>query len=84
MIDMEALEVGDVVQAAVAFHNDGGFRPAEDALPAPEDSRGVTIRKGHLEGKPGRIRFLVGFEDADKTLALGAWPEGLRAEVELH
>lgn len=87
MNDVESLEEGDVVYAAVAFHNDGSFPGLEeDALLAAEGSRGVIIRKGHLEENPDRTIFLVRFEDADKNLgpAVGAWPEELRAEAELH
>lgn len=87
MIDVETLEEGDMVYAAVPFHNDGSFPDAsEDALLAAEGSRGVIIRKGHLEDDPDRTIFLVRFEDADKNLgpALGAWPEELRAEADLN
>jgi nitrogen fixation protein NifZ len=53
---------------------------------APEGSRGVIIRKGHLEDDPDRTLFLVRFEDEEKNLgpAIGAWPEELRAEAELN
>lgn len=87
MINVESLEEGDVVYAAVAFHNDGSFPAvAENALLAPAGSRGVIIRKGHLEDNPERTLFLVRFEDADRNLgpALGAWPEELRAEGALN
>lgn len=87
MVNVETLEEGDVVYAAVPFHNDGSFPDVpEDALLASEGSRGVIIRKGHLEENPERTIFLVRFEDAEKNLgpALGAWPEELRAEMDLH
>lgn len=83
MIDVEALEEGDVVYAAVEFRNDGSIPDLpEDALLAPAGSRGVIVRKGHLEDAPDQTVFLVRFEDADRNLgpSLGAWPEELRAE----
>jgi nitrogen fixation protein NifZ len=87
MIDVETLEEGDMVFAAVEFRNDGTIPGLpEDELLAPEGRRGVIIRKGHLEDNPDQTIFLVRFEDADHNLgpAIGAWPEELRAEAELH
>ena len=87
MVNVDSLEEGDVVYAAVPFHHDGSFPAvAENALLVPEGSRGVIARKGHLEENPDRTLFLVRFEDADSNLgpALGAWPEKLRAEADLN
>jgi nitrogen fixation protein NifZ len=87
MVNVESLEEGDMVYAAVPFYNDGSFpNLPEDAMLAPEGSRGVIIRKGHLEDDPDRTLFLVRFEDEEKNLgpAIGAWPEELRAEAELN
>jgi len=87
MVNVESLEEGDMVYAAVPFYNDGSFpNLPEDAMLAPEGSRGVIIRKVHLEDDPDRTLFLVRFEDEEKNLgpAIGAWPEELRAEAELN
>jgi nitrogen fixation protein NifZ len=83
MVSVESLEDGDVVYAAVDFFNDGGIPDlAEDALLAAVGTRGVIVRKGHLEDDPEQTIFLVRFEDADKNLGppVGAWPDELRAE----
>ncbi len=85
MVNVEELEEGDMVYAAVAFHNDGSLpEMPEDALLAPEGARGVIVRKGHLEEQPGQTIFLVRFEDEGLSLGppIGCWPEELRAEAE--
>ncbi len=83
MVNVETLEEGDVVYAAEDIYNDGGLEDvAEDALLAPAGSRGVIVRKGHLEENEGRSVFLVRFEDVHKNLGLpfGCFAEELRAE----
>jgi nitrogen fixation protein NifZ len=84
MIDVETLEEGDAVFAAIDFYNDGGIPELpEDALLAKSGARGVIVRKGHLEENPERAVFLVRFEDAEKSLGapVGCWAEELRAEA---
>ena len=84
MVDVEELEEGDVVYAALAFYNDGSLPElAEDTMLAPEGARGVIVRKGHLEEQPNRTVFLVRFEDSEKNLGppIGCWSEELRAEI---
>lgn len=83
MVNVETLEEGDVVYAAIDMYNDGGLEEvAEDALLAPAGARGVIVRKGHLEEDEGRSVFLVRFEDAEKNLGspIGCFVEELRAE----
>jgi nitrogen fixation protein NifZ len=85
MVNVESLEEGDVVYAAVAFYNDGSLPDmAEEVLLAPEGARGVIVRKGHLEDDPDRTVFLVRFEDSEKNLGapIGCWAEEIRAEDE--
>lgn len=84
MVDVETLEDGDMVYAAVAFYNDGSFPGLpEDALMVAEGTRGVIVRKGHLEDQPDVTLFQVRFEDADKNLGppIGCWPDEIRAAV---
>ena len=83
MVNVETLEDGDMVYAASPIYNDGGLEGVEEgALLYPEGTRGVIVRKGHLEENEERSVFLVRFEDADKNLAepIGCWAEELRAE----
>jgi nitrogen fixation protein NifZ len=83
MVNPEALEEGDVVYAATAIFNDGGLEGVEEnALLAPAGTRGVIVRKGHLEQDQGRRVFLVRFENEEKNLnePIGCWAEELRAE----
>ena len=84
MVNVETLEEGDMVYAATAVYNDGGLEGvAENALLAEAGTRGVIVRKGHLEDDEGRSVFLVRFEDADKNLGepIGCFAEELRAEA---
>jgi len=83
MAKVETLEEGDVVYAATNIYNDGGLQEiAEDALLASEGTRGVVVRKGHLEHDENSIVFLVRFEDSEKNLEepVGCWAEELRTE----
>lgn len=83
MVNVETLEEGDIVYAAIDMYNDGGIENVElDTLLAPQGARGVIVRKGHLEENENRSVFLVRFEDAEKNLGLpiGCWAEELRAE----
>ena len=82
MINVETLEEGDAVYAAAAIYNDGGLEGvAERALLFPAGTRGVIVRKGHLEEDEQRSVFLVRFEDVEKNLAepIGCWAEELKA-----
>ena len=83
MVNVETLEDGDVVYAANAIYNDGGLEDIEEnALLVPAGTRGVIVRKGHLEQDVRRSVFLVRFEDEEKNLAepIGCWAEDLRAD----
>lgn len=84
MVNVETLEEGDIVYAAIDMLNDGGLEDVpEDALLAPAGTRGVIVRKGHLEEDEARSVFLVRFEDAEKSLGppIGCFTEELRAEA---
>lgn len=81
MIDVESLEEGDVVYAAIDFYNDGSLPDVSDeTLLVPAGARGVVIRKGHVEHDPDRTVFLVRFEDENGNLGepIGCWVEELR------
>jgi len=81
MVSVDNLEEGDAVYAAIDFRNDGSLDGLPDqALLAPAGSRGVIVRKGHLEENPDRTVFLVRFEDAGGNLGIpvGCWAEELR------
>ncbi len=82
MINVETLEEGDVVYAATPLYNDGGLENlAEGALLYPADTRGVIVRKGHLEEDEKTSVFLVRFEDAENNLGepIGCFVEELKA-----
>jgi nitrogen fixation protein NifZ len=84
MVNVETLEEGDMVYAATPVYNDGGLEGVgENALLAPEGTRGVIVRKGHLEEDEGCSVFLVRFEDAEKNLGepIGCFAEELRVEA---
>jgi nitrogen fixation protein NifZ len=84
MVNQESIAEGDVVYAATAIYNDGGLEDvAENALLAAAGTRGVLVRKGHLEEDETRSVFLVRFEDAEKNLGqpIGCFAEELRAEA---
>jgi nitrogen fixation protein NifZ len=84
MVNQESIAEGDVVYAATAIYNDGGLEDvAENALLAAAGTRGVLVRKGHLEEDKTRSVFLVCFEDAEKNLGppIGCYAEELRAEA---
>lgn len=83
MIDVETLEEGDVVYAAIDFYNDGSLPDvAEETLLAPAGTRGVIVRKGYVEHDPDRTVFLVRFEDQSRNLGepIGCWVEELRSD----
>ena len=83
MVNVETLEEGDMVYAAADMYNDGGLESvAEDALLVGAGTRGVIVRKGHLEQDEGRSVLLVRFEDAERNLGepIGCFVEELRAE----
>jgi nitrogen fixation protein NifZ len=83
MINVETLEEGDMVYAAIDLRNDGGLEDIdEDALLAPAGTRGVIVRIGHLQENEARAVFLVRFEDAEKNLGppIGCFAEELNIE----
>lgn len=84
MLNVEELEEGDVVYAKADMYNDGTFPEApDDALLAAAGTRGMIVRKGHLEEDSKRSIFLVCFEDGKGELGppLGCWPEELAVET---
>jgi nitrogen fixation protein NifZ len=80
---LEQLEPGDRVYARAEIRSDG-FIPglAEDALIAAAGTRGVIVNIGHLEEEPGRMLYLVRFEDErlDPGPPVGCWPEELSTQ----
>jgi nitrogen fixation protein NifZ len=81
---IESLAEGDVVYAATAIHNDGGLpEVAADALLAAPGTRGVIVRKGHLEQDETRGVFLVRFEEPGNNLGppVGCFAEELKVEA---
>ncbi len=83
MINVETLEEGDVVYAATPLYNDGGLEGVEEnGLLYPADTRGVIVRKGHLEEDGKTSVFLVRFEDSEMNLGepIGCYAEELRVE----
>lgn len=84
MVNQESIAEGDVVYAATAIYNDGGLEDvAENALLAAAGTRGVLVRKRHLEEDETRGVFLVRFEDEEKNLGqpIGCYAEELRVEA---
>lgn len=85
-MQIEHLQPGDIVYAAVTLHNDGSLPELnEEALIAAEGARGVIVNVGHLEDNPSQSLLLVRFEDEKGELGppVGCWPEELRVAVEL-
>jgi len=73
-------QLGDIVFAREAIHNDGGIPGvAEDALLASPGGRGVVVNSGHVEAMPEQAVYLVRFEAADGILGppVGCLPEEL-------
>lgn len=73
-------QMGDMVFAAKAIHNDGSLPEHEDdALLVPAGGRGVIVNVGHLENDPAQVLYLVRFENPDGVLGppLGCWPDDL-------
>lgn len=79
------VEEGDIVYAAIDFYNDGSLPDvADDVLLARTGTRGVVIRKGHLEDQPDRTVLLVRFENEHKELGppVGCWADEILMEPE--
>ncbi|GAB6042111.1 nitrogen fixation protein NifZ [Endothiovibrio diazotrophicus] len=75
------INVGDVVFATAEIRNDGSHPELpEEALIAPEGTRGVVVNVGHLEEQPEQVLVLVQFEQANGELGppTGCWPDELR------
>ena len=83
-MNINALEPGDIIFAAVDIVNDGTMPGVEeDALIAKAGQRGVLVNTGHLEDQPDKVLLLVRFEHLLQTGNLGpavaCWPEELVA-----
>lgn len=81
---LETLQPGDMVFAATDIYNDGSVPElADDAQFASKGTRGVLINTGHFEDHPGKILFLVRFENAHKELgpAVGCWPDEISEQT---
>ncbi len=73
-------QMGDLVYAALAIHNDGSLPDHDaDALLVAAGGRGVIVNIGHLEQDPKQVLYLVRFEREDGVLGppVGCWPQGL-------
>lgn len=88
-MSLRQLNLGDIVYAKKALHNDEGSIPElpEGALIADIGTRGVLVNIGHLEELPDAELYLVRFEQKDKNNDLGpptgCWAEELASEEEL-
>lgn len=83
-MELEQLQPGDTVYAAIHIYNDGGIPEVpQDALLAQPGTRGVIVETGHLEEAPERKVYLVRFEDEELNLGplTGCWPEELTASA---
>jgi len=75
-------QMGDLVYAAQAIHNDGSLPDhAPEALLTPAGSRGVIVNIGRLEQDPRQVLYLVRFEGEDGVLGppVGCWPQELHS-----
>ena len=77
---LDNLQPGDMVFATTNIYNDGSVPEFPDNTQfATTGTRGVLINTGHLEDQPGKILFLVRFENADLELGppVGCWADEL-------
>ena len=82
-MNIEELQKGDVIYAAVTVANDGSVPGAEDdEVFARPGTRGMLINIGHLEEDPNQTLYLVAFENEQGDLGppVACLPEELRAE----
>jgi len=85
-MNVEDLDLGDIVYAAVAITDDGSIPGGnEGEVLAEAGTRGVITMIGHVEDQPERSVFLVRFEDKDMNLGnpIGCWVEDLMVEPRL-
>lgn len=68
-MDLEHLQNGDAIYAAVTIANDGSVPDAaEDEVFAKPGTLGMLINTGHLEEDPNQMLYLVSFENEDGEL----------------
>ncbi len=83
-MNVEDLDIGDVVYAAITIADDGSIPDGiEGEILAEAGTRGVITMIGHVEEDPSRSVFLVRFEDKDRNLGnpVGCWVEDLVVEA---
>ena len=82
-MNLEELQKGDVIYAAVTVANDGSVPGAgDDEVFAQRGTRGMLINIGHLEEDPNQTLYLVAFENEQGDLGppVACLPEELCAE----
>lgn len=68
-MDLENLQNGDAIYAAVTITNDGSVPDAaENEVFAEPGTLGMLINTGHLEEEPNQSLYLVSFENANGEL----------------
>lgn len=80
-MNIEDLQNGDAVYAAVTIANDGSVPDAEEnEVFAEPGTLGMLINTGHLEEDPDQSLYLVSFENANGELGppITCLPEELR------
>jgi nitrogen fixation protein NifZ len=68
-MNIEDMQQGDAVYAAVTIANDGSVpEAAENEIFAHPGTLGMLINTGHLEEDPGQMLYLVSFENDNGEL----------------
>lgn len=68
-MNIEDLQQGDAVYAAITISNDGSVPDAaEDEVFAQPGTLGMLLNTGYLEKDPKQSLYLVSFENADGEL----------------
>lgn len=68
-MDLEHLQNGDAIYAAVTIANDGSVPDAaENEVFAEPGTLGMLINTGHLEEDPNQMLYLVSFENKNGEL----------------
>jgi len=80
-MELENLQQGDAIYAAVTIVNDGSVPDAaEDEVFAQAGTLGMLLNTGHLEEDPRQMLYLVSFENENGELGppVTCLPEELR------
>jgi nitrogen fixation protein NifZ len=69
IMSIRGYEIGDLVFSRTDIHNDGGVPDVDEAaLLAAAGARGVVVRAGSAQARPGLRIYLVRFEGPDQVL----------------